>query len=449
MKRLAGAILGVFLLAHVAAAQFAQQGTKLVGTGTVGAANQGAVAISADGTTAIVGGWFDNAQTGATWVFTRSGGVWSQQGAKLVGTGAVGTAAQGSWVAVSADGNTAIVGGPGDNGGIGAAWVFTRSGGVWSQQGSKLVGTGAVGRTDQGSGVAISADGNTALVGATADNNGIGAVWVFTRNGGVWTQQGAKLVGTGTMGIAQQGGSVAISSDGNTAISGGFADNSHVGAVWVFTRNGGVWTQQGSKLVGADEAGAAWMGSSVAISADGNTAISGGWADNSSAGAAWVFTRSGGVWSQQGSKLVGAGAAGSAEQSTVAISADGNTAIVGGEHDNSGVRRGVGLHPQRRGVDAAGEQARRHGRSRGGSAGLRGRDLCRWRHRDRGRVCRQLEHRRRVGVLGPHVVCRLGPGREPQPRQEQQPVAERPRPAQHRAPRRPTSRSSSTAAAAS
>jgi hypothetical protein len=71
----------------------------------------------------------------------------SQQGPKLVGTGAVGPGpAQGVSVALSSDGNTAIVGGSGDNGGNGGAvWVFTRSGGVWTQQGSKLVDTGAVG----------------------------------------------------------------------------------------------------------------------------------------------------------------------------------------------------------------------------------------------------------------------------------------------------------------
>src|SRR6516225_5127103 len=69
----------------------------------------------------------------------------AQQGPKLVGIGAVGNASQGSSVSLSADGNTAIVGGPGDNSNIGAAWVFTRSGGVWTQQGDKLVGTGAVG----------------------------------------------------------------------------------------------------------------------------------------------------------------------------------------------------------------------------------------------------------------------------------------------------------------
>jgi len=68
-----------------------------------------------------------------------------QQGGKLLGTGEVGNAELGNSVAVSSDGNTAIVGGPGDNGNAGAAWVYTRSGGVWTQQGGKLVGSGAVG----------------------------------------------------------------------------------------------------------------------------------------------------------------------------------------------------------------------------------------------------------------------------------------------------------------
>ena len=82
----------------------------------VGAAQQGySVALSADGNTAIVGGLGDNSNAGATWVYTRSGDAWTQQGSKLVGTGAVGAAAQGSSVALS------------------AAWVYTRSGTVWTQ----------------------------------------------------------------------------------------------------------------------------------------------------------------------------------------------------------------------------------------------------------------------------------------------------------------------------
>ena len=67
-------------------------------------------------------------------------------------------------------------------------------------------------------------------------NVGIGAAWVYTRNGDVWTQQGGKLVGSGAVGSAQQGWSVALSGDGKTAIVGGFADNGDVGAAWVFVQ---------------------------------------------------------------------------------------------------------------------------------------------------------------------------------------------------------------------
>jgi uncharacterized protein YdbL (DUF1318 family) len=317
----------------------AQQGPKLVGTGAVGQSDQGySVALSADGSTAIVGGLGDNSGIGAAWVFTRSGSVWSQQGTKLVASDAVGNAEQGISVALSADGNTAIVGGYFDNSGIGAAWIYTRSGGVWTQQGPKLVGTGAVGNALQGYSVALSADGNTALVGGYTDDSYNGAAWVFTQSGGVWSQQGTKLVGTGAVGNAYQGFSVALSADGNTAILGGWLDNSQAGAAWVFTQSGGVWTQQGDKLVGTGAVGTALQGYSVALSADGSTAILGGISDTGNIGATWVFTQSGGVWTQQGNKLVGTGAVGSAQQGiSVALSADGNTAILGGYSDNSGL----------------------------------------------------------------------------------------------------------------
>src|SRR5207248_2473974 len=143
----------------------------------------------------LVGGPGDSSGVGAAWVFTRSGSTWSQQGNKLVGTGSSGAAGQGNSVALSADGNTALVGGPGDNTGIGAAWVFTRTGSTWSQQGNKLVGTGGTRPTyeDQGDSVGLSADGNTALLGAPGEDNG-GAAWAFARKAGVWTQIGNKLV---------------------------------------------------------------------------------------------------------------------------------------------------------------------------------------------------------------------------------------------------------------
>ena len=314
-----------------------QQGAKLVGSGAVGHAYQGtSVSLSADGNTALVGGWGDDGFAGAVWVWVRSGGVWTQQGAKLVGTGALGTSQRGFAVSLSADGNTALVGGNGDNSLAGAAWVWTRSGGVWTQQGAKLVGTGGVGAGLQGFSVSLSADGNTALVGGFRDAGDAGAVWVWTRSGGIWTQQGAKLVGTGAVGTAQQGRSVSLSADGSTALVGGTGDNANVGAAWAWTRSGGVWTQQGAKLVGTGALGTSQRGFAVSLSADGNTALVGGNLDDGSTGAVWVWTRSGGVWIQQGAKLVGTGSVGTSEQGTgVSLSADGTTALVGGSADNA------------------------------------------------------------------------------------------------------------------
>jgi len=306
-----------------------QQAEKLVGSGAVGDAKQGrSVSVSADGNTAIVGGYSDNDFLGAAWVYTRSDGVWSQQGEKLVGTGSSTQAFQGTSVSLSADGNTAIVGGSRDNDFLGAIWIYTRSGGVWSQQGDKLVGTGAVGNARQGTSVSLSADGNTAIVSGNTDNYNTGALWVYTRSDGVWSQQGDKLVGLSSL-------SVSLSADGNTVLVGDHGDNNSQGAAWVYTRSDGVWSQQGEKLVGTGAVGSANQGTSVSLSADGNTAIVGGPLDNSQAGAVWVYTRSNGVWSQQGDKLAGTGATSNAQQGySVSLSADGNTAIVSGNADN-------------------------------------------------------------------------------------------------------------------
>lgn len=300
-----------------------------------------AVALSADGNTAVIGG--TNNDTGAIWIFTRSAGIWTQQGPPLIGTGAINSFVginQGYSVGISADGNTVISGARSDNNNIGASWIFVRSGTTWSQQGNKLVGTGVTGGAGslQGYSVALSADGNTAIVGGTADNISTGAVWIFRRSAGVWSQQGAKLVGTGAQGSANQGTSVAISADGNTVIEGGYYDNTGHGAAWVFTRSAGVWSQQGSKLVGTGAIGAEAQGTAVALSADGNTALIGGDADSSRLGAVWVYTRTGTTWTQRGRKLVGTGAIGIAYQgSSAALSADGTTAIEGGIDDNGDI----------------------------------------------------------------------------------------------------------------
>jgi FG-GAP repeat len=86
-----------------------------------------------------------------------------------------------------------IEGAPGDNGGVGAAWVFSRSGGVWTQQ-AKIVPSDAADKPPAfGTSVALSADGNTALIGGPNDNCTLppclGSGWVFTRSGSTWSEQ--------------------------------------------------------------------------------------------------------------------------------------------------------------------------------------------------------------------------------------------------------------------
>ena len=337
-----------------------QDASKPAGIDTAANANQGmSVALSADGSTAIVGGPGPNnvdrdrspsvRPAGAAWIFIRRGGAWVQQGSKLVGTTSApggGLWSQGASVALSADGNTAIVGGPSDDGTTGATWVFVRRGGIWNQQGDKLVGTGTYRATEtgvllgQGLSIALSADGDTAIVGGWRAEG----LWVFTRSGGIWSQQGKKLVGSGAVGGARQGTSVALSADGNTALIGGPNDNpwdrsvpfglGPAGAAWVFTRTDGTWSQQGEKLVTTGATGSARQGISVALSADGNVAIVGGLASDG-VGSASVFTRSGGIWTQD-ETLVSAGAVGKSSPS-VALSADGRIVLLGGSNDNGGI----------------------------------------------------------------------------------------------------------------
>ncbi|HXA18233.1 MAG TPA: hypothetical protein VN380_14635 [Thermoanaerobaculia bacterium] len=334
-------LLAAALAPQPALAQFVQHAAKLVGTGALDTSLQGSsVAVSADGNTAIVGGVNGNGSSGAAWIWTKNGGLWTQQSGPLTGSDSGPTSHQGFSVAISADGNTAIVGGNNDGNGVGAAWIWSRSGGVWTQQGPKLVGSDTVGRSGQGFSVALSADSNTAIVGAPGDNQSVGAAWVWTRSVGVWFQQGPKLLVPSLATLTQFGYSVCLSSDGNTAVIGGINDDKGIGAAWVWSRNGESWSVQGSKLVGSGYVNTPTIrtihqGSSVALSADGNTIVVGGANDSFGAGAVWIWTKSSSGWTQQGEKLAGAVApdALAYQGTSVAVSADGNIVVAGGNYD--------------------------------------------------------------------------------------------------------------------
>lgn len=297
-----------------AQAQFAQQGKKLVGTFTraVPGPGQGSsVSLSNDGNTLAVGGPYaltgtPGSMTGATWIFTRSGGIWTQQ-ALLVGAGWAGAGPlQGFSVSLSGDGNTLAIGGPADNSSVGATWIFTRSGSVWTQQGNKLVGTGSAAPSSQGSSVWLTKDGNTLAVGGYEDNQGIGAAWIFTRSsGGVWTQQGNKLVATalastGFTSPGHQGVQVYVERDANTKQAHlalwGLDIYNHLSGVFFFATqigNGATWLQTTpNPQYPAGIAGVpSWLGRSTTQSSDGKTLAIGNWNDNNGVGATFVFTQ--------------------------------------------------------------------------------------------------------------------------------------------------------------
>ena len=310
------------------------------------------VAMSADGNMIIVGGPYDDhaggAAAGAAYIFTYTGSAWVQQ-AKLMASDAADNDQFGMSVAMSSDGNTVIVGARYDDhaGGedAGSAYIFTRSGFTWTQQ-AKLVASGANANECFGQSVAISSDGNTVIVGASglivSGGMTAGAAYIFTRSGSAWTQQ-AKLVAHVTNLYEGFGGSVAMSSDGNTAIVGEpYSDNvngSSAGAAYIFTRSGSAWTQQ-AKLVASDAGDNDRFGHSVAMSSDGNTVIVGAHYDDQTAswtaeGSACIFTRSGSTWTQRTKLMASDADVIDFFGTSVAMSADGNAAIVGSPNDSN------------------------------------------------------------------------------------------------------------------
>jgi len=254
---------------------------------------------------------------------------------KLTGTGNIGISGQGESISISDDGNIAIVGGANDNGGAGAAWVFEKnSSGNWVQESPKLVGTGAIGNARQGYSVAISGDGLTAIVGGPYDDNQKGAVWFFKRvDAATWLEMG-KFVGTvSPLQHCFQGHAVAINYDGTIAIEGGPYYNrlSIPGAVWTFTRSGTVWAQSGNLMTGGAFSGEDIFGFSLSLSSDGNTAII-GQNGSDTYGKALLLTRSGSTWDFAAYLDSFSNANSGISQyfgRSVEISADANTVIIG------------------------------------------------------------------------------------------------------------------------
>lgn len=319
-----------------------------------------AVAVSGD-TVAVGSQWEDSAATGvngnqfdasapgsgSVHIFVRKAGVWSQQAyVKASNTGAYDEFGD----AVALSGDTLVVGAPSedsaatgvngnqaDNSALhsGAVYVFTRSGTVWTQQAYVKASNPSSGGLF---GVTVALSNDTLAVGAICEASNAkgvggnqldhsmyrsGAVYVFVRTAGAWTQQ-AYLKASNTEANDNFGDALALSGDtlavtarneasAATGINGDQANNSakDSGAVYVFVRSGTAWSQQAYLKASNSEAGDSF-GSGLALTNDllvvgapgedsAATGLDGNQADNSAkdSGATYLFSRSGGVWTQQ------------------------------------------------------------------------------------------------------------------------------------------------------
>jgi len=239
--------------------------------------------VSLDGDTALVGAWSDadmGAYTGAAYVFERSVGGWSEQ-AKLQANDMAG----GDMFAhsVALDGDTAVSGASGDTdfgGYSGSAYVFQRSGTSWHQEAKVFPSDPQV---DGLFGWEVDLDGDTMLVGAPGADSAVGqaegAAYVFTRSGTIWTQQ-AKLDAASGVAQEQIGSDVAL--DGDTALLA--ADYS----AYVFVRTGTTWTEQAEL-----PACCTMYGTTVALSGDTALVATG------LPATVYIYVRTGSAWSLQ------------------------------------------------------------------------------------------------------------------------------------------------------
>jgi trimeric autotransporter adhesin len=330
-------------------------------------------------------------EAGAVYIFTRTGSTWSQQAyikASNTGNAAAGdNFAEGDQfgysIALSDDGNTLAVGAIGEDSnatGIngnqddnsanqsGAVYMFTRTGGTWAQQ-AYIKSTMTRPNVLFGYSVGVSENGNTLAVGEYDADRGKGALYVYVRTNGLWADQ-ARIQASNAENGDSLGYSLAISDDGNTIASGAAdedcltpgvnppgcdkdqpMDNSS-GAAYVFVRNGTTWTQQ-AFLKSSNPAKQDWFGVRIAISGDGNTVavaapnedssskgINGKQDDNTApeAGAVYYYTRTGTTWVQQAYVKASNTRAGDEFGSSLALSGDGRTLLVGARGDDSGAK---------------------------------------------------------------------------------------------------------------
>ena len=298
--------------------------------------------VAVDDDTAIIGAPTNDDDIGQAYIFTRSGTVWTEQAKLLASDGEAG-----DWfgLSVSLDGDTAIIGAPydNDNGDFsGSAYIFERSGTVWTEQAKLLASDGDI--YDR-FGYSVSIDRDTAIIGAPFNidyGNESGSVYMFIRNGKTWIEQ-IKLKPSDGGPVKVFGFSVSL--EGEKAIIGDPIDENngaHSGSAYIFIRNNTTWTEQ-TKLLPSDGTEGDAFGNSVSI--DGDTVIIGAEDDDDNEnfdGSVYIFTRNETTWTEQAKLLAPDNKTGNGFGCSVSL--DGNTVLIGTTYDeDSGYESGSAI----------------------------------------------------------------------------------------------------------
>lgn len=290
------------------------------------------VALSADGSTAVVGApsyaTAAGDQIGEALVYTRTGSAWQPQA--ILGASDATAGDYFGWsVALSSDGDTAFVGAVGHDGFRGAIFVFHRSGSSWKQS-SELTAADGVEGAELGYSISPTDDGSEVLAGSSGYNSGTGRAYVFADTGGTWSQV-AELRAGRQLYRTNFGAAVALSPDGSSALVGAPGFHGGSGAVYAFEpsaagRTGWAQTQKYTPPDG----NTGWeFGTSLALTPDDSTLVVGAPGVHQQAGAAYVLTAVNGLWSAN-AVLLPTGNDRRAEMGTsVAITADASSLLVG------------------------------------------------------------------------------------------------------------------------
>jgi hypothetical protein len=304
---------------------------KLIGSGVVAPCQQNIKAMSADGNTMVIASFRNNSFQGVVWVFVRSAGVWTEQ-QKIIAGSAIGNARQGSCASISADGNTLLFGGPGDDSSKGAAWVFTRTAGVWTEF-QKIAYTSNLTGDSGGVACAMSAD---ASILAVVSNAGTRETTTYSNSTGVYVANTSTILPPILSGLnSSPTNFLQMSANGRTIVigDGSLSQNNDDITIWTFANN--VWTQQSDLLFGSDEILDSLTGTEIALSADGNIFAEAGETDNNSVGATWLFTRSETNWTQYGPKIINSSSIPARQGSALALSSDAHALAIGGPSNSS------------------------------------------------------------------------------------------------------------------